>query len=172
MMSTRGYVAATSLEANDITSPAYSPSIFSHIKSPKKRKAEEDLRRFSRLTENKRRRIEGFEKERIKAQERQREREEAEEAERIRYEAEQERERVEAENRSETAEALLELSTMVVSHVSSTMTEMTQSDLAAIEQAASEKDVLSQENARLKEENASLHKQILSLKKLILLQNL
>ena len=36
-------------KSNDPTSPAYSPSIFKHIKSPRKRKAEEDLRRFSRL---------------------------------------------------------------------------------------------------------------------------
>ena len=52
-------------------------------------------------------------------------------------------------------------------------TEMTQRDLTAIEQAASEKDVLLQENDHLKEENASLHKQISSLKQaLITLESL
>ena len=48
------------------------------------------------------------------------------------------------------------------------MTEMSLSDLPQVEQAASEKDVLMEENARLKEENATLYKQIASLKQAII----
>ena len=150
---------------NDPTSPAYSPSIFKHIKSPRKRKAEEDLRRFSRLKQSKRRRIEGFERERKEAQNRQKE---AEEREKIRHEAQQERDMIEAEKRSETAEALLQLSRVEITKSLSTITELTLSDLAEVEKAASEKDVLSKENARLKEENASLRKQVISLRQAII----
>ena len=46
---------------NDPTSPAYIPSLFSHVRSPVKRKAADDLRRFCRLREAKRRK-EGFER--------------------------------------------------------------------------------------------------------------
>ena len=156
-MNTREYVAATSLEEKKLTSPAYSPSVFSHVKSPKKGKAKKDLRKFSRHRENNRR-IEGFERERIEVQHRQRERKIAEERVGMKLDR-RERERVE-ENRSETAEALVELSTLEVSQTLSTMTEMTHSVLAAIEQAASEKDILSRENICLKDVNASLCKQI------------
>ena len=47
-------------KCNDPTSPAYTPSLFSHVRSPVKRKAADDLRRFCRLREAKRRRKEGF----------------------------------------------------------------------------------------------------------------
>ena len=79
---------------NDPTSPAYSPTFFAHINSPKKRKAEEDLRRFSRFKETKRRRVETLERERMNAEESEKE---AEERERLRYEDEQQRERLETE---------------------------------------------------------------------------
>ena len=49
-------------KCNDPTSPAYTPSLFSHVRSPVKRKAADDLRRFCRLREAKRRRKEGFER--------------------------------------------------------------------------------------------------------------
>ena len=51
----------------DPTSPAYNPSIFCYVNSPQKRKAEEDLSRFSRLRESKKRRVEGLERERVEA---------------------------------------------------------------------------------------------------------
>ena len=43
------------------------------------------------------------------------------------------------------------------------MTEMSQSDLAQVEQAASERDALMEESVCLKEENATLYNQIASL---------
>lgn len=58
---------------NDPTSLAYNPFIFSHVKSPKKRKAE-DLHRFAGLRESKRR-TEAFQRERLEAKQRHRERE-------------------------------------------------------------------------------------------------
>ena len=75
---------------------------------------------------------------------------------------------IEAEKRSETAEALLQLSRVEITKSLSTITELTLSDLAEVEKAASEKDVLSKENARLKEENASLRKQVISLRQAII----
>ena len=155
-------------KSNEPTSPAHNPSIFDHIKSPKKRKAEEDLRRFSRLKECKRRRIETLERERIGTEERQKERDEAEEIERLRYEAETERERLEAEERSEAGEALLELSRVEMCCSFSTMTEVTLEEFNQVEKAASEKATLVEEIDRLKAENAILCKQIVTLKQALI----
>lgn len=68
-------------KSNDPTSPAYNPTLFDYVESPKKRKAEEDLRRLSRAKENKRRRIAILERDLENAEEREKERQEAEETE-------------------------------------------------------------------------------------------
>ena len=83
------------------------------------------------------------------------------------FEAEREKDQVEVEERNEAAEALLELSRVEMSRSFSTMTEMSQSDLAQVQQAASERDTLMEDNVRL-EENAALCKQIASLNEAII----
>ena len=45
------------MKSNDLASPAYAPSLFSHVKSPVKRKAENDMQRFHRTKAFKKRRF-------------------------------------------------------------------------------------------------------------------
>ena len=139
-------------KSNDLNSPAYTPSIFCHVKSLKKRKAAEDLCRYHRLRVTKRRRMEGFKRERVATK---RQRKSEGEVEGILSE----------EERSETVEE--------VSHVQkncsscSTMTELSLDDLITAEQVASEKYA---EISRLKDESVLLRKQISSLKEAMITQ--
>ena len=175
-------------KSDDPVSPAYVPSLFSYVKSPMKRVAEQNLVRYSRVQQSKRRRIdavergrreaeereqhEAAEKEREKheAEERERERHEDEEGEQERYEAdEREHKRYEVDERNLAADALLELSMVKMCCDSSTMTQVTMDELTQSETETinlrEENDHLQSENVRLKEENAVICREITILKK-------
>ena len=113
-------------KSDDPTSPAYIPSIFSFVKSPVKRTAEQSLVRYTRVTECKKRRTEAFERD-IAA-------EEVRQKERLRMDEQDNLE----EGRVSTTEEKTETSTMTALNLEENLE-------AAVE-----------ENTRLKIENASL----------------
>ena len=53
------------MKSNDPASPAYVPSLFSHVKSPVKRKAENDMQRYNRTKACKKRRLKASLKEEV-----------------------------------------------------------------------------------------------------------
>ena len=128
----------------------YNPSIFCFVNSPKKRKAEEDLHRFSRLRESKKRRVERLGRERVEAERKQ---EESTEKQYLDFE------RGLSEEQGITVEEL----SGVERHYSSCyiMTELLAENLA---KAASDGDILMEEISQMKGENAALQKQIATLK--------
>ena len=155
-------------KSNDPTSPAYNPTIFEHVKSPKKRKAEADLQRFSRAKVNKRRKVEILHRDAMIAEEKERERLEAEERARIQKEAEQYNEQIELEQRHEASEALIQLSRVqqeIQFSQASTQTEAPLEDINELEK--SRKDLLMQVDS-LKRENSELTKQIAVVKQALI----
>ena len=147
----------------DPTSPAYSPSIFGYVRSPKKRQARQNLLRHKRIVANKRRRIEAFDRkeqeEREKSEAEMREREECETEERERCGAEaREREQTEAEETAAASLLALSSSESQVSH--STSTELTLHEIAEMEVTSAANismlKCVMEENTHLKKENAWL----------------
>ncbi len=160
-------------KSDDSSSPAYVPTLFSHVKSPQKRKAEQNVVRYARVQKCKRKRIEAFEHD--LEQQRQIE---TQNNQLVDHDDEQER-RERCENDDSVirgaAESLLELSREAGTTKTcsiSTMTELTVEGITHLEESTSvcntvTMDRLIKENALLKETNAALREDISTLTKAV-----
>ena len=144
----------------DPSSPAYIPTLFDYVESPKKRKAKQNLVRYDRVQQCKRRRCEAFDREQLEREAH------------TRHENEREENEIQESNGSNCegdhslsstscAEILLELSQFEASCTCSTMTELTADEISDL---IAERDHLKDENMMLKSDNAALCAEIAVLK--------